>query len=343
MFCSMYTNREELGRIADAQAALRRVATLVARRSALADVLAAVTQEASAVFNAEGALIVRHRPDGTGTVVARLGDNPNERSVESRWRTVACPIVVDGRRWGAIAIASKHSGFPADTEERLADFTELVALAIVNAERQADVISSRARVIASADDARRRVERDLHDGVQQRLVALAMEIRSAQAAVPAGLGELAAELDDAAAGLTQAIEELRELARGIHPEILDRGLAPALRSLAGRSAVPVDLDVGLKGPLPRAVDVAGYYVVSEALTNATKHAAASKVTIRADADAKVLRINVRDDGVGGADLLAGSGLIGLKDRVEALGGRMTLQSPRGSGTSLSIELPLTPA
>ncbi|MDQ1503439.1 MAG: hypothetical protein QOD57_1166 [Actinomycetota bacterium] len=162
-----------------------------------------------------------------------------------------------------------------------------MALAIANAERQADVISSRARVIASADDARRRVERDLHDGVQQRLVALAMEIRSAQAAVPAGLGELAAELDDAAAGLTQAIEELRELARGIHPEILDRGLAPALRSLAGRSAVPVDLDVGLKGPLPRAVDVAGYYVVSEALTNATKHAAASKVTIRADADAKV--------------------------------------------------------
>jgi signal transduction histidine kinase len=342
MFCSMCPSREELWRIADAQAALRRVATLVARRAAPAEVLAAVMQEASAVFNADGALIVRHHPGGMGTVVARLGDDPNERSVDGRWRTVACPIVVDGRRWGAIAIASKHRGFPADTEERLADFTELVALAIANAEGQADVISSRARVIASADEARRRIERDLHDGAQQRLVALAMKIRAARAAVPAELGELAAELDDAVADMTEALEELRELARGIHPEILARGLAPALRSLARRSAVPVDLDVGLKGPLPRAVDVAGYYVVSEALTNAAKHAAPSKVTIRAMADAEVLRISVRDDGVGGADLSAGSGLIGLKDRVEALGGRMTLQSPRGSGTSLSIELPLTP-
>ncbi|MEA2532530.1 MAG: hypothetical protein QOJ93_341 [Actinomycetota bacterium] len=198
-----------------------------------------------------------------------------------------------------------------------------------------------ARVVASADEARRRIERDLHDGAQQRLVALAMKIRAARAVVPAELGELAAELDEAVADLTEALEELRELARGIHPEILARGLAPALRSLARRSAVPVDLDVGLTGPLPRAVDVAGYYVVSEALTNAAKHAAASKVTIRVKAD-EVLRISVRDDGVGGADLSAGSGLIGLKDRVEALGGRMTLQSPRGSGTSLFIELPLTP-
>jgi signal transduction histidine kinase len=343
MFCSRCTSREELWRIADAQAALRRVATLVARGAAPAEVLAAVTQEASAVFNADEALIVRHHPEGMGTVVARVGDDPDERSVEGHRRTVACPIVVDGRRWGAIAVASKRSGFPADTEERLADFTELVALAIANAEGQADVISARARVVASADEARRRIERDLHDGVQQRLVALAIEIRSARAAVPAGLGELAAELDEAVAGLTEALEELRELARGIHPAVLAHGLGPALRSLARRSAVPVDLDVGLKDPLPRAVDVAGYYVVSEALTNAAKHAAASKVIIRAEADAEVLRISVRDDGVGGADLSAGSGLIGLKDRVEALGGRMTLQSPRGSGTSLSIELPLTPA
>ena len=134
MFCSMCPSREELWRIADAQAALRRVATLVARRAAPAEVLAAVTQEASAVFNADGALIVRHHPDGMSTVVARLGDDPNERSVDGLWRRVACPIVVGGRRWGAIAIASKHRGFPADTEERLADFTELVALAIANAE-----------------------------------------------------------------------------------------------------------------------------------------------------------------------------------------------------------------
>jgi signal transduction histidine kinase len=326
----MFTSREELWRTADEQAALRRVATLVGRRSALAEVLAAVTQEASAVFNADGALlIVRHHPGGRGTVVARLGDDRNDRSVDGRWRTVACPIVVDDRRWGAIAIASKHSGFPAGTGERLADFAELVALAIANADRQADATSSRARVITSADEARRRIERDLNDGPHQRLVALAIKIRSAQAAVPPELGELAAELDEAVAGLTEAIEELRELAQGIHPGILARGLAPALWSLAGRSAVPVDLDV------------AGYYVVSEALTNATKHAAASKVIIRAEADADVLRINVRDDGVGGADVSAGSGLIGLKVRVEALGGRMTLQSPRGSGTSLSIELPLT--
>jgi signal transduction histidine kinase len=208
--------------------------------------------------------------------------------------------------------------------------------------RIADAQAALRRVIASADEARRRFERDLHDGAQQRLVALAMQLRSAQAAVPAELGELAAELDDAVAGLTEALEELRELAHGIHPGILARGLAPALRSLARRSALPVDLDLELDGPLPRPVDVdvAGYYVVSEALTNAAKHAAASKVTVRAEANAGVLRISVRDDGVGGADLSAGSGLIGLKDRVEALGGRMTLQSPRGSGTSLSIDLPL---
>jgi signal transduction histidine kinase len=342
MFCSMCTSREDLWRIADEQAALRRVATLVARSAPPAEVFAAVTQEASAVFDADGALILRHHPDGMATVMARVGDDPNQRRVDRPWRTVACPIVVDGRRWGAFEVMSKHLQLPADTEKRLADFTELVALAIANAAMRAEMISSRARVLASADEARRRIERDLHDGVQQRLVALAMKIRSAQAAVPAELGELAAELDDAVAGLTEALEELRRLARGIHPEILARGLAPALRSLARRSAVPVALDVCLERPLPRAVDVAGYYVVSEALTNAAKHAAASKVTIRAKGDAEVLRISVRDDGVGGADLSAGSGLIGLKDRVEALGGRMTLESPQGSGTSLSIELPLTP-
>jgi signal transduction histidine kinase len=343
MFCSMCTSREELQRIADEQAALRRVATLIARSTVPAEVLTAVTQEAWAVFNADAAVIVRRCPTRTAVVVARAGDDPDKRSVDRRWHTVASPIVVDGRLWGEIAVGSRRGHFPADSEERLADFSELVGLAITNAEGQAEAIASRARVVASADKARRRIERDLHDGTQQRLVAVAMKIRSVQATVPAELSDLAAELDDAVAGLTEALEELRELAHGIHPAILARdGLAPALCSLARRSAVPVDLDVRVEGSLARDLEVAAYYVVSEGLTNAAKHADAPKVVVRAEADAEVLRVSIHDDGVGGAKLAGGSGLIGLRDRVEALGGRMSLRSPRGSGTSLSVELPLNP-
>jgi signal transduction histidine kinase len=237
-------------------------------------------------------------------------------------------------------VASQGERFPADTEQRLTDFTELVATAIANAEAQTELMASRARIVASADQARRRIERDLHDGAQQRLVSLGMQIHQARAAVPAGLDELAAQLGRVASGLACAVDELRDLASGIHPAILARGgLTPALKTLARRSLVPVTLTVRVDGRLPEPVEVAAYYVVSEALTNAAKHAGALNVTVDVAADDGGLRISVRDDGVGGADLTRGSGLIGLKDRVEALGGRIALQSERGSGTSLSVELP----
>ena len=162
--------------------------------------------------------------------------------------------------------------------------------------------------------------------------------------MPAELGELGAELDRVAAGLTGAGDELREIARGIHPAILaEGGLRPALSTLGRRSPIPVDLDVRTKGRLPERVEVSAYYVVCEAMTNAAKHAHASTVTVDVEAADGVLRISVRDDGIGGADLTAGAGLVGLKDRVEALGGRIALDSPRGAGTTLSAELPLTDA
>jgi signal transduction histidine kinase len=201
---------------------------------------------------------------------------------------------------------------------------------------------SRARIVATADETRRRIERDLHDGAQQHLVSLALQLRAAQATVPERLTELDAELAGVAAGLSDVQEELRELARGIHPAILaEGGLGPALRALARRSKLPVQVDVGTARRLPEPLEVGAYYVVSEALTNVAKHARASAVGVEVDVDDDMLRVRVRDDGVGGAELGRGSGLIGLKDRVEALGGRVTLESPPGAGTTLSAELPIS--
>jgi signal transduction histidine kinase len=228
-----------------------------------------------------------------------------------------------------------------DTEARLASFTELLATAIANAETRAALAASRARIVAAADETRRRIERDLHDGAQQRLVSLGLKLRAAQAAVPPQLGQLKGELSGVADGLAVVLEELREISRGIHPAILSEGgLAPALRALARRSAVPVELDVRIEQRLPEHVEVAAYYVVSEALTNAAKHAHASVVQVELDAPDAIARLAIRDDGVGGADPRQGSGLVGLRDRIEALGGTLELTSPTGSGTSLLIEIPL---
>jgi signal transduction histidine kinase len=236
----------------------------------------------------------------------------------------------------------RHGRLPPDAEQRLADFTELVGTAIANAEAHAELMASRARIVATADETRRRIERDLHDGAQQRLVSLALQLRSAQAAVPPELAELGAELDRVAAGLVGALEELREIAHGIHPAILaEYGLRSALRVLARRSPIPVDLQVRAEGRLPERVEVGAYYVVAEALTNAAKYAHASAITVAVEATGEVLRVAVRDDGAGGADFTSGTGLVGLKDRVEALGGRISLDSPRGAGTTLQVELPLT--
>jgi signal transduction histidine kinase len=257
---------------------------------------------------------------------------------------VGVPISVEGRVWGVVAVASASAEpLPVDIEARLAGFTELVATALANAEAQAALIESRARIVAAADTARARIERDLHDGAQQRLVSLALQLRGRVQGWPRPeAGELVAEMDAVAEGLTGVLDELREIARGLHPAALaEGGLRPALKTLARRSAVPVRLDVGVEGRLPELVELAAYYVVAEALTNAAKHAGASVVDVQVVADAAMLRVRVRDDGRGGADLTRGTGLVGLTDRVEALGGRLALHSPPAAGTTVEAALPLT--
>jgi signal transduction histidine kinase len=258
--------------------------------------------------------------------------------------SVGAPITVAGRLWGVMVASSSHANaFPVAAEQRLVEFTELVATAIANAEAQAEVAASRARIVATADETRRRIERDLHDGAQQRLVSLELQLRTARAAVPPELAELAAELDRVANGLTNALDELREFARGIHPAVLtEGGLAAALKMLARRSVVPVALDVRVDGRLPEPVEVGAYFIVSEALTNAAKHGQAAAASVDVEVVGEVLCVSVRDDGIGGASFVAGSGLAGLKDRVEALGGRISLESPPGAGTRIDVRLPLRP-
>jgi len=256
--------------------------------------------------------------------------------------SVGCPIVVGGRLWGVIAASTKgEEPFPAHTEAQIGGFTELVATAIANTEAQAALTASRARIVATADQTRRRIERDLHDGAQQRLVSLALRLRTAATAIPPEQDEVHQELTSAGSDLDEVLDELRELSRGIHPAILSEGgLGPALRTLARRSSVPVQLQVGTQGRLPERVEVAAYYVVAEALTNVAKHAGASVVQVEVDAEDGLLRLGVRDDGVGGADPACGSGLVGLKDRVEATGGSLRVDSRAGQGTRLLVEMPI---
>jgi signal transduction histidine kinase len=268
----------------------------------------------------------------------------------------ALMAVVLGLLSGAYFFAPPYGSLRAD---RPGDLVALVAFIVVGgavgilvddlarlAEQQAAlrdaVAASRARIVATADETRRRIERDLHDGAQQRLVALALDLRAAQTAVPPELGELQAELSRVAEGLASALDELQEFARGIHPAILaEGGLGPALKTLARRSPVPVELDVRAEPRLPERVEIAAYYVVSETLTNAAKHAHASVVHVEVESADGALRVSVRDDGAGGADPARGSGLVGLRDRVEALGGAITIQSPPGAGTSVDVELPIS--
>jgi signal transduction histidine kinase len=253
----------------------------------------------------------------------------------------ASPIIVEGRLWGVVLAMTKRAPYPPGTAERLADFTELVATAVGNADSRAEVAASRTRIVAAADEARRRIERDLHDGTQQRLVSLGLELRRAQSAVPAQLPELAAEIRGVADGLNEVVEDLREIARGIHPAVLSEGgLGPALRTIARRAAIAVELEIAAITRLPGPIEVAAYYVVSEALTNATKHAQASVVWIAVEQREDCLRLSIRDDGKGGAEPTRGSGLIGLRDRAEALGGSIEVNSPAGHGTRLLVQLPL---
>lgn len=382
---SLEASRDELRQAADQQAALRRVATLVAQGMPEPALFGAVAAETGGVLGAEATAVVRFAPDGTATVAGYwqmpgsagpalpLGSNwPGvEDSVAGQvWRTgkparatsyesavgpaadwarecgirfsVGSPIVVDGRLWGVI-IAFYGASAPQDDdgEERLPSFTELVAMAIANSDSRAQLAASRSRVVAAADETRRRIERDLHDGAQQRLLSLALELRAAQSELPPALRSQAEQWSRTAQGLTDVVEELREISRGLHPAILEEGgLRPALRALARRAGLPVDLTVRVPGRLRAQVEVAAYYVVSEALANAAKHANASGVNIDVDATAGFLQLLVHDDGVGGADKSRGSGLIGLVDRVEAVGGTMQVTSPPGRGTSLLVTIPL---
>jgi signal transduction histidine kinase len=236
--------------------------------------------------------------------------------------------------------SKSNDPLPLDTEERLAQFTELVGTAVANAESRAELDASRARIVATADATRRRIEGDLHDGAQQQLLSLALEVRTVQAAAPPELRVHQAELTHVAEGLASVLDGLREIALGLHPAILaEGGLGPALKTLAHRSPVIVELDVQTEGRLPEQVEVTAYYVVSEALTNAAKHAQATSVHVDVDVRGRMLRVAVRDDGVGGADP-GGSGLLGLKDRAEAIGGTVSLESCEGRGTALTAELPL---
>jgi signal transduction histidine kinase len=373
--------RAELRRLADEQAALRRVATLVARGAERKLVFAVVAEELGQLTGADMTAIFRFESDGMATLMGSRGLREDELRVGERLKidppsaiglvqvtgqparydvddelrprlpefirdlgvqsAVASPINVEGRCWGGISISSRVGPFPANAEQRMVEFTEIVATAIANAESQAQLTASRARVVAAGDEMRRRLERDLHDGAQQRLVSLALVLRLAQDGVPGYLPVLRADIGRAVQELTEVVDELRETARGIHPAILvESGLGPALRTLARRSAVPVDLKVETQSRYPAPLEVATYYVVSEALTNTAKHADASHAEVSLEERADSLRLSVRDDGAGGAEAGGGSGLVGLHDRVESLGGSIVVISPIGHGTEIHVSLPL---
>jgi PAS domain S-box-containing protein len=374
--------RAEVARLAEEQAALRRVATLVAEGGSPAAVFDAVAAEMQGLLGADQVVVGRFEPGAELTVLAHRGSGagwvpPGARvshegdSVEAAvWRAersarvesyvgaggviaeyaraagvrvaVGAPIVVDGRLWGVVSAGwNGEQSPPADTERRMAQFAQLLDTATANADGRAELIASRARLVAASDGVRRRFERDLHDGVQQRLVSLALEVHRAEAVAPRGDAELVAQLAQVRQGLAGALDDLRELSRGIHPAILSEGgLVPALRALARRSAVPVELRLAVGERLDDHVEVGAYYVVSEALTNAVKHARASTVEVDARVHEGRLRLTIGDDGVGGADPARGSGLTGLADRVAALGGTIVITSPPGKGTSLRVELPL---
>jgi signal transduction histidine kinase/CBS domain-containing protein len=372
-------SEERAHALAQEQAALRRVATLVAEGASAEEVLSAVAKEVGDALDMPIVTICRHEPDGfvvlrtapelpgfpagsrwpsdvpslprliyeTGRP-ARIDDFTNATGLNAAVRdaagvkaAVGVPIEVAGTAWGSIcAVTTKSEPIPPDAEGRLSRFCDLVATSISNTIMREELAASRARVIAAADDARRQIERDLHDGAQQRLVTLTVALRRAAAHVPSGSGELRAEVNRIAEGLITAVEELRELSQGIHPaELTEGGLSPALKALGRRSAIRVELDVPFDDRLPDQVEVAAYYTVSEALTNASKHSGAKRVRVSLDLADDLLRFSIRDDGIGGADASLGSGLTGLRDRIEALGGRLRIESPRGRGTSIEVEIP----
>jgi signal transduction histidine kinase len=253
---------------------------------------------------------------------------------------VASPIVVEGRLWGAMAVHGQ-APLPPGTEERLEKFTELVATAIANAESRTELTASRARIITASDEARRRIERNLHDGAQQRLVTIGLELRLAESALPPELNEHRETIQRISSEVYEIVDDLRELSRGIHPATLAHGgLGPAMRTLARRSVIPVELQEVIEERLPEPIEVGAYFVTSEALANAAKHSQASRIEVSLTTSDSTLLLSISDDGVGGADPTRGSGLVGLTDRIEAVGGTFNMTSVPGEGTSLVVTLPL---
>src|SRR6185312_1060832 len=246
-----------------------------------------------------------------------------------------------GELWGAIVVSTtRDAPLAADAEARIEEFAELVALGLASAEARAEVVASRARIVAAGDAERRRLERNLHDGAQQQLVTLALSLRMARSKLDE-TGEAAALIDEASDHLTWALAELRELARGIHPVILtEQGLAAALAALAARAPVPVELSVDAPAHISEQIEATVYYVAAEALTNTAKYANASRARVVVECDGRRLTLDVADDGCGGADRTLGSGLSGLADRVSALGGRLRVVSPDGGGTTVTADLPV---
>ena len=384
MAASLDESQAELRRHAEQQAALRRVATLVARDVPPDELLESVAREVAGVLAADTTGLLRYEPDhdlsllaawtrldvglpfperltpppgslnerilATGRPASSEFDENDESEAAALYRryglrsTLGVPIFVGGRLWGLMVAAWAGERLdPEVVEWRLSEFTELVATSIANAESRAELAASRARVVAASDQTRRRIERNLHDGTQQRLISVGLQLRAAEALASPDQRKLRAQLSDAAQGLTGAVAELQEISRGIHPAILSRGgLREALKALARRSSVPVELHAAVDGELPEPVEVASYYLVSEALTNAAKHARASVLQVDAETDDGVVRLSVTDNGVGGADPEAGSGLVGLRDRVEALGGDLRISSAPGHGTAVRATIPIEP-
>jgi signal transduction histidine kinase len=373
-------SRTALARLAEEQAALRRVATLVARGAPPEELFAAVVAEVERVFPVESAGMARYEPDGsTMTTVAisnrlaasfpvggrwplggknvstivfetarpariddygdasgRLGLAMREQTLSS---SVGAPIVVEGRIWGLITLASMEGSLPTDSEARLASFTELVATAISNTEARKEVTASRARIVAATDEERRRVVRDLHDGAQQRLIHTIITLKLAQQAMENQEDYLSALVTEALEHAEQTTVELRELAHGILPGALTRGgLSAGVAALASRMPMPVHTDVSV-GRLASAVEATAYFVIAEALTNVAKHARAGHATITARVEDHTFHVQVRDDGIGGARL-EGSGLVGLADRLAALDGRLRVENPADGGTLVAAEIPL---
>jgi PAS domain S-box-containing protein len=362
------------------QAALHRVATRVAQGDDAGELFDAVAVEVGQLLSADATRLLRYQEDGTASVVGSYGSDVEigvalhlSLDRKGRWgrvaqsgasaptnplqdgsdalaksllavgipAAVAVPIVVSGRRWGAIVAAWKHPEMIGDTELRMTQFTELVATAVANAESSAELAASRRRIVATADETRRRIERDLHDGAQQRLVSTVLLLKRVRDELGDENTPVAELVEEALANVEHGFDEVRELARGIHPRILSSGgLGPALKTLARRSPIPVNIDMQTDARWPENVEVTAYYVASEALTNATKHAHASEVRITVDVDDPGIVITISDDGAGGAQPSRGSGLTGLQDRVAALGGSLAVQSEPGAGTVLTAQIPV---